>query len=213
MNIIIGLGNPGGDYKDTRHNIGFMIVEKLAKELGKDTVLWEEKDTFKSVVAKAGDVLLVKPIVFMNNSGLSVSAIVRFYKLKPDDVWVIHDDIDLPLGKIRIRKGGSSAGHNGIESIIKELHTDAFVRFRMGIGRGKLFGRVSKHTNQDDEHFKKEKRAFSERRMYHQSIVDFVLSRFSQGEAGSLKHLIKHGSEAVRLALSEGLDYAMTRFN
>ncbi len=213
MQLIVGLGNPGGEYKDTRHNIGFMVVEKLAKEIGKDTATWEEKDKFKSVVARAGDVLLVKPIIFMNNSGLAVSSIVQFYKLKPDDVWVIHDDIDLPLGKIRIRTGGGSAGHNGIESIIKELKSDAFVRFRMGIGRGKLFGHMSCDHDEGEEPYRKEKRAFLEKRMYHRSIVDFVLSRFTQGEAGVLKHLIKNGTKAVRIALSEGIDRAMTRFN
>lgn len=213
MKLIIGLGNPGGEYKDTRHNIGFMVVEKLAKELGTEAPIWEEKEKFKSVVARIGDILLVKPIIFMNNSGLAVTSIVNFYKLKPDNVWVIHDDIDLPLGKIRIRTGGGSAGHNGVESIIKELKSDVFVRFRMGIGRGKLFGHISKDARDVDEHFHKEKRAFSQNRMYHQSVVDFVLSRFSQGEAGSLKHLIKNGSEAVRIALSEGIDRAMTRFN
>jgi len=213
MKIIIGLGNPGGEYKDTRHNIGFMVVERLAKELGKEIIAWEQKDTFKSVIAKAGDVLLVKPIIFMNNSGFAVSKIVHFYKLTINDVWVIHDDIDLPLGKIRIRTGGGSAGHNGVDSIIRELKNDAFVRFRLGVGRGKLFGHISKDRNEDDERFKNEKRAVDQKRMYHQSIVDFVLSRFSQGEAGSLKHLIKNGSEAVRIALEEGVDKAMGRFN
>jgi len=212
MKLIIGLGNPGGEYKDTRHNIGFMVVEKLAKELGKETVVWEEKEKFKSAIAKAGDVLLVKPIIFMNNSGLAASAIVHFYKLTTNDIWVIHDDIDLPLGKIRIRTGGGSAGHNGVDSIIHELKSDAFVRFRMGIGRGKLFGRISKEHD-EDEHSRKEKRAFAEKRMYHKSIVDFVLSRFTQSEAGSLKHLIKNGTEAVRIALTEGVDKAIGRFN
>jgi PTH1 family peptidyl-tRNA hydrolase len=212
MKLIIGLGNPGGEYKDTRHNIGFMVVEKLAKELGKDTVVWEEKEKFKSVVAKVGDVLLVKPIIFMNNSGLAVSAMVHFYKLTMSDIWVIHDDIDLPLGKIRIRTGGGSAGHNGVDSIIHELKNDAFVRFRMGIGRGKLFGRLSKGFDPEEQGHK-EKRMYGEKRSYHQSIVDFVLSRFTQSEAGSLKHLIKNGSEAVRIALTEGVDKAMVRFN
>jgi len=211
MKLIIGLGNPGGEYKDTRHNIGFMVVEKLAKELGKETAVWEEKDKFKSVIARAGDVVLVKPIIFMNNSGIAVAEIVRFYKLTPDDVWVIHDDIDLPLGKIRIRKGGSSAGHNGIESIIKELKSDAFTRFRLGVGRGKLFGHTMK--DREEEQGTKEKRLFLDKRFYHRSVVDFVLSRFTQSEAGSLKHLIKNGSEAVRIALSDGVDKAMGRFN
>jgi PTH1 family peptidyl-tRNA hydrolase len=212
MKIIIGLGNPGGEYKDTRHNIGFMVVEKLVKDLGKDTV-WEEKDKFKSVIAKIKDTLFVKPIIFMNNSGIAVSSIVRFFKLKPEDIWVIHDDIDLPLGKIRIRTGGGSAGHNGVDSIIKELGSDAFVRFRMGIGRGKLFGHVSKETNLEDERIHKEKRVVDQKRMYHRSIVDFVLSKFSQGEAGELKHLIKNGSEAVQTALDSGIEKAMGRFN
>lgn len=212
MQLIIGLGNPGGEYKDTRHNIGFMVVEKLAQELASGMTHWEEKEKFKSVLARVGDTLLVKPITFMNNSGLAVSSIVQFYKLKPSDVWVVHDDIDLPLGKIRIRMGGSSAGHNGVESIIKELKSDAFVRFRMGVGRGKLFGHISKESD-EEEHVKKEKRAFDQKRMYRQSIVDFVLSRFSRGEAGSLKHLIKNGTEAVNMALDEGIDKAMGRFN
>ena len=212
MKIIIGLGNPGGEYKDTRHNIGFMVVEKLVKDLGKDT-LWEEKEKFKSVVAKVDDMLFVKPIIFMNNSGIAVASIVHFYKLTPESVWVIHDDIDLPLGKIRIRTGGGSAGHNGVDSIINELHSDAFVRFRMGIGRGKLFGHVSKETSEEDEIVRKEKRATDQKRMYHRSIVDFVLSKFSQGEAGELKHLIKNGSEAVQTALASDIDKAMGRFN
>lgn len=211
MKLIVGLGNPGGEYKDTRHNIGFMVVEKLAKELGTSAGVWEEKEKFKSAVAKVGEVLLVKPVIFMNNSGIAVSSIVNFYKLKPEDVWVIHDDIDLPLGKIRIRTGGGSAGHNGVESIIKEIGSDAFIRFRMGIGRGKLFGHVSKDS--EEEQGNKEKRIPDQKRMYHRSIVDFVLSRFSRGEAGELKHLIKNGSEAVSIALSDGIDRAMNRFN
>jgi PTH1 family peptidyl-tRNA hydrolase len=212
MQLIIGLGNPGGEYKDTRHNIGFMVVEKLAKELGKETAVWEEKEKFKSAIAKAGDVLLVKPIIFMNNSGLAVASIVNFYKLMPSDVWVVHDDIDLPLGKIRIRTGGGSAGHNGIDSIIKELKSDAFVRFRMGIGRGKLFGHVARDRG-EETHVHKDQRIYLDKRMYHRSVVDFVLSHFTQGEAGALKHLIRHGSEAVRIALTEGIDKAMGRFN
>lgn len=210
MKIIIGLGNPGGEYKDTRHNIGFMVVEKLEKELGKDTTVWEEKDKFKSVVAKIGDLLLVKPIIFMNNSGIAVSAIVQFYKLKQEDVIVIHDDIDLPLGKIRIRMGGGSAGHNGVDSIIKELKTDQFLRIRLGIGRGKQFGHISKDTEEEGN---KEKRMFLDKRLFHRSVVDFVLSRFTQSEAGTLKHMIKNGAEAVKFVLDHGVEKAMTRFN
>jgi PTH1 family peptidyl-tRNA hydrolase len=116
--------------------------------------------------------------------------------VKPEDVWVIHDDMDLPLGKIRIREKGGSAGHNGVTSIIDALASDQFVRFRLGIGRGK-------ETNGKNE----------DKNLHHRWVIGYVLSRFSQHEAGELKHLVKHGTEAVRIALMEGLDKAMNRFN
>jgi PTH1 family peptidyl-tRNA hydrolase len=120
----------------------------------------------------------------MNESGRAVAAVSEFYKIPPKDMWVVHDDIDLPLGKIRIRAGGGSGGHNGVESLIAHLKTDAFLRFRLGVGRGA-----------------------------HRSVVEFVLSRFQQGEAGEMRKLIKHGVDAVRLALEKGTDRAMNRFN
>lgn len=182
MKLIVGLGNPGGQYESTRHNIGFMVVEKLARELSMTAVSWKEDSERKALVARAGDVMLAKPTTFMNNSGLAVGALLRYYKLEAEDLWVVHDDIDLSLGKIRIRESGGTGGHHGIESIAATLKTDTFVRFRLGIGRGK-------------------------------NIVDYVLSRFHRNEAGSLKHLVKHGAEAVRVALLDGLDKAANRFN
>ena len=159
MKLIIGIGNPGSEYKDTRHNIGFMVVDKLEKEFAAGILPTWQKDEKKNVLtAKIGEVLLVKPQTFMNKSGFAVRALVDFYKLTPADVWVIHDDIDLPLGKIKIREKGGSAGHHGIESIIKELGTDEFIRFRLGIGRGE--------ETKD------------------RSVISFVLSRFRQSEAG-----------------------------
>ncbi|MFH0749367.1 MAG: aminoacyl-tRNA hydrolase [Candidatus Gottesmanbacteria bacterium] len=208
MKIIVGLGNPGGEYQDTRHNIGFMTIEKLAKELTTESVVWKEDKKFNALVAKIGEVLLVKPITLMNSSGVAVSSIMRYYKLTPADVWVIHDDIDLPIGKIRIRQKGSSAGHRGVDSIITELKTDAFVRFRLGIGRGKLFSKGDSDTSDIEKG-----NAGKAKRQRHQWDISFVLSRFTQGEAGTLKHLIKNGTEAVRIALTEGLDKAMVRFN
>lgn len=196
MKLIVGLGNPGGQYTDTRHNIGYMVVDKLAREIGRGALVWQQDTKRQALVAKVGDVVIVKPITFMNNSGIAVSSLAGFYKIAPDDVWVIHDDIDLPLGKIRIRKGGGTAGHNGIESILKHLGTDVFLRFRLGIGRGK-------------EDIKKS----SDQHLRHRVIIDFVLSRFTRSEAGSLKHLVKHGQEAVRIALTDGIDKAMNRFN
>jgi PTH1 family peptidyl-tRNA hydrolase len=208
MKIIVGLGNPGNEYQDTRHNIGFMTIDKLAKELTAETVSWKEDGKFNALVAKIGEVLLVKPITFMNSSGIAVSSIMRYYKLTPSDVWVIHDDMDLPIGKIRIRQKGSSAGHRGIDSIIAELKTDVFVRFRLGIGRGKLFSKGDSDTSDIEKG-----NAGKAQHQRHKWDISFVLSRFSQGEAGTLKHLIKNGTAAVRIALSEGLDKAAMRFN
>lgn len=198
MKLIVGLGNPGSTYRDTRHNVGFMVIEKLSKELSWEAVVWKEEEKLKARMTKIGDVVLVKPITFMNSSGAAISAFMQHYHLQPPDVWVIHDDVDLPLGKIRIREKGGSAGHRGVESVIAELKTDQFVRFRLGIGRGKLF-----RTGDEDKPQKQR----------HMLDISFVLSRFTRGEAGTLKHLIKNGTEAVRIALTEGIDKAMMRFN
>lgn len=196
MKLIIGLGNPGEKYKDTRHNVGFLVVEKLAHELGSTQTVWSTMSKYKALVARAGDVMLVKPQTFMNESGIAVVGLVNFYRLKAEDVWVIHDDLDLPLGKIRIRVGGASAGHHGVDSLIRELKTDAFARFRLGIGRGKEVKDISA-----DQHFSR------------RVVIDFVLSRFNRHEAGELNHIVKYGAEAVRVALIDGLDKAMNRFN
>lgn len=219
MKLIIGLGNPGADYADTRHNIGFMVVDKLARELGTQTPQWQEEEKFNAMTVKIGDVMLIKPISFMNRSGEVVAKIMRYYKLTPADIWVIHDDLDLPIGKIRIREKGSSAGHNGVKSMIEQLHSDSFVRFRLGIGRAGTAARTrigffGKHT-EDDEGKTPIKDGIERKfeRVTHQSVMSFVLSKFTLGEAGSVKHLIKNGSDAVRMALTEGIDRAMTRYN
>ncbi len=218
MKLIIGLGNPGKEYIDTRHNIGFMVIDKLSKELGGEAAVWRTEAKLQAMTAKVGDVLLVKPQTYMNKSGESVAAIVRFYKLTPSDVWIIHDDMDLPMGKIRIREKGASAGHNGVQSVIGSLKTDQFVRFRLGIGRGAspgklrsgFFGKgdddIEKQKNKDGIEQKNETKP-------HHSVIDFVLSRFSFGEAGDLRKLIKNSADAVRVALTEGVDKAMTRYN
>lgn len=184
MIMIVGLGNPGEEYQDTRHNLGFMVADALAREVGARALSWQSFSNGTALLAKAADVLLVKPQTYMNESGRAVAAVSEFYKIPPKDMWVVHDDIDLPLGKIRIRAGGRSGGHNGVESLIAHLKTDAFLRFRLGVGRGA-----------------------------HRSVVEFVLSRFQQGEAGEMRKLIKHGVDAVRLALEKGTDRAMNRFN
>lgn len=196
MMLIVGLGNPGTEYEGTRHNVGFMVLDRLARELGKEAVPWNQQDKFKARTALVGDVLLVQPLTFVNNSGFAVQSLMKFYKPDASQVWVIHDDMDLPLGKIRIRTGGGTAGHHGVESIMKSLKTDAFTRFRLGIGRLNESRELS-----DNKHVR------------HRRVIDFVLSRFTRSEAGELKHLVKRSAEAIRIALFEGLNKAMNRYH
>ena len=196
MNLIVGLGNPGEKFASTRHNIGFMVVEHLAKELTGEALVWRDESKHHGLIAKSTDAILLKPTTFMNAAGVSVASVAGYYKISLGDVWVIHDDLDLPLGKIRIRTGGGSAGHHGVDSIMREIKNDAFVRFRLGIGRGMEGTKKSSNKN-----------------FHRRSVIDFVLSKFRTSEAGELKHLVKRGSEAVKIAFQSGMDRAMNRFN
>src|SRR5216684_4654566 len=131
--LVIGLGNPGSEYERTRHNVGFRVVDKLASKLG-----WEWTERRNRAVLASGTiglekVVLAKPITFMNLSGQAVGELARWYKIQPEDVLVVYDDLDLPVGKVRLRSKGSAAGHNGLEDIIHHLHTNAFPRLRVGI--------------------------------------------------------------------------------
>ena len=134
MKMVVGLGNPGLQYEHTRHNVGFHCVDKLASNLH-----WKWERQNRAMVASGiiatEKVILVKPITFMNNSGEAVSDLLRWYKLQPADLLVVCDDLDLPVGKIRLRANGSAGGHNGVDSIIHHLHTNQFPRLRIGIGR------------------------------------------------------------------------------
>ncbi len=200
MKLIVGLGNPGDKFKYTRHNIGFMVVERIVKDklsLLPSLRAWKSEDKFLAQICKIEDELLVmKPQTYMNLSGMAVSKVANFYKISPSDIWVVHDDIDLPLGKIRIRMGGASAGHHGIESIMKEIGTSDFLRFRLGIGLGKL---DKPHT--------------ADHNLHRRDVEKFVVSLFRQNEAGDVKKLIKNASEALKIALDKGIDKAMNRFN
>ena len=200
MKLIVGLGNPGAKYEKTRHNTGFMVLEKFLKdfESAKNTV-WTKEDKFKSDIAriewqplhgKLIQVILAKPKVYMNNSGMVVRLITSYYKLLTSDIWIIHDDIDLPLGSMKIRLGGSAAGHHGVESIIGSLKNDKFWRFRMGVG---------------------ENRELNDSRK--KNVDDFVLGNFIGAEKGRLKELIKRGVKAIETGLEKGLEVAMNRFN
>jgi len=135
MRLIVGLGNPGKQYEKTRHNAGFMVLDSLAEQLGGKycaTSRWSG-ETFEASV-HGEKVIFVKPQTFMNNSGDCVVRFAAYYKLEPKDIWVISDDIDLPLGKIRIRNGGSSGGHNGLKSIDQQLGSEQYLHIRMGVG-------------------------------------------------------------------------------
>lgn len=203
MKLIVGLGNPGVKYEKTRHNVGFMVVEKFLKDFEsvKDTI-WSDEKKFKSDIAeinwqprhgKEEKVILVKPKTYMNNSGLAVQLLTTYYRLLTTDVWIVYDDIDLQLGAMRIRFGGGSAGQKGIESVMQYLGTDKFWRFRMGTGNNSSKFKVqsSKWRNVDD----------------------YVLGKFTGVERGKVRELIKRGVKAIEMGLEVGLEAAMNRFN
>lgn len=198
MKIIVGLGNPGEKYEKTRHNIGFMVVDQILKnfESVKDTV-WTNESKFKSDIAeitwqpkhgKAEKVILVKPKTYMNNSGMAVNLITSFYKLLSTDLWVIHDDVDLKLGTVRIRLGGGSAGHRGIESLLQHMPDGNFWRVRLGIGR-------------------------PEEKAGTKGVEEFVVGDFTHQEHAKVRELLAHAAKAVEDGLEEGLDAAMNRYN
>ncbi len=135
MQIIAGLGNPGEKYKITRHNVGFMAIDALAEELG---LRWKNSKKFKADVAKDDNIILIKPLTFMNDSGSAVSAALAYYKITPDKLTIIHDDLDIELGKYKISVDSRSAGHNGVQSIIDRLKTKNFKRIRIGIKTAEL---------------------------------------------------------------------------
>lgn len=213
MKLIVGLGNPDSKHEKTRHNLGFMIIDSLFKNYSSPKDSFREEKKFKSQIAELkwqpkksiGErVILAKPLTYMNNSGLAVKSIAAFYKISSEDVWIIHDEVDLPLGAMKIRLGGSSAGHKGVESILENLKTDKFWRFRMGIGEQK-----SSRFNRDKNPASPAGRQKSKLR----KIDDFVLGGFGESERGKAREIIKKGTKAIEDALEEGLEKAMNRFN
>lgn len=211
MKLLVGLGNPGEKYTHTRHNFGFMVVEQFLKDFESlANTVWSASEKVKSDVAlidwqpKSGiseRVILAKPKTYMNNSGMAVSLLTAFYKVAPEDVWVVYDELDLPLGAMKIRFGGAAAGHHGVESIIEHLGTDKFWRFRMGIGAT----RQKNDTDDDKQH------AIGRRNI--KGAEDFVLDTFGHGEQGKIRELIKHGSDALQMALEKGMTASMNRYN
>lgn len=192
MKLIVGLGNPGEKYQATRHNLGFEIVEHFRKKINAPEFSFSKK--FNAEVSKVGDeLLLVCPQTFMNASGYAVASLSRFYKIDPKDIIVVYDELDLPLGQIKVRLGGSAAGHHGVESIMEKLGTDKFIRVRAGIGNLRTIS---------SEHHKDQKVA-----------EKYVVADFTSSERSKLKHLLKHATDALELLLKEGLEKAQNQFN
>ncbi|CAM9113796.1 aminoacyl-tRNA hydrolase [Mycoplasma todarodis] len=165
MKLIVGLGNPGKQYENTRHNVGFDAVDKLADILGVDL----NKEKFNAHFNKVGDVLIAKPQTFMNLSGDAVQAMMHFYKIQPEDVLIIYDDMDHGVGKVSIKTTGSAGGQNGVKSIIANMGTQKFARIKIGIGRGQdtvkhVLGNFSKeertHVDKVIEHAAKAAKFF-----------------------------------------------------
>lgn len=183
LRLIIGLGNPGSRYEGTRHNVGFMALDLLAQQ---QRVSWQLRPKWESLVAALPEsgVLLIKPQCFMNLSGRPVAKIRREHQWRSTQILVLHDDVALEMGRIRLREKGSHGGHNGIRSLLESLGTDEFARIKMGVGdRGE------------------------------QEMSDYVLGRFPADQQESLQNMLAMTVDAVQDALSRGVTNAATRFN
>ena len=181
IRLVAGLGNPGPEYAATRHNIGFMVLDRLAALVGSS---WEKSPKWEALSAKWGDVFLVKPLSFMNRSGYPLFALAQFYKIAAEEILVVLDDFALPLGRLRLRLGGGTGGHNGLDSIIMQFGTDQISRLRVGIGQAPREG-----------------------------SVDYVLGRFFEEEKPIVRSTIARAVEAVKCAIDNGLLSAMNTFN
>jgi PTH1 family peptidyl-tRNA hydrolase len=181
IRLVAGLGNPGPDYAATRHNIGFMIADQLAAQYGST---WEKWSKWDALSAKCGSVLLIKPMSFMNRSGYPLFAVAQFYKILPQEMLIVLDDLALPVGRLRLRARGGSGGHNGLESIITQFGTEEIPRLRIGIGEAPREG-----------------------------SVDYVLNRFFDEEKPLVRSAISRAVEAVKCAIDKGLVSTMNTFN
>jgi peptidyl-tRNA hydrolase, PTH1 family len=182
--LVVGLGNPGREYERTRHNAGWLVLDELARRLGAS---WRAKFSGKLAEARLdGDRLaLLKPETFMNDSGRSVAAAARFFKVEPESLLIVHDDVDLEPGRLQARAGGGLAGHNGLRSLAQSLGSQDFLRLRIGVGRP---GRGD-----------------------HRSVADYVLSGFDPEEDADA--LVTRSADAVETLARDGLEAAQRRFN
>ncbi|HEO71984.1 MAG TPA: aminoacyl-tRNA hydrolase [Candidatus Hydrogenedentes bacterium] len=185
MKAIVGLGNPGPQYNRTRHNVGYMVLDCLAERLG---VSFEREKYQGLIIQTKGwgkEIMLVKPLTWMNRSGICVAQVARNRITDPADVFVVADDVNLPLGRLRVRRQGSAGGHNGLKSIIEHLGTDEFPRLRVGIGED---------STQKD-------------------LTNHVLGRFKPEEWATVEEMVDRAADVVVLCLTEGLEQAMNTYN
>jgi PTH1 family peptidyl-tRNA hydrolase len=179
IKLIVALGNPGKDYEKTRHNIGFMVADQLVSDWSK-----KFKSYYASTNGKRDKIHWIKPQTYMNLSGEAVIDAKQFFKIEPDEILVLHDELDLPFGQIGLKRGGGLAGHNGLKSIAQVLGTQDFYRFRIGIGRP-----------------------------VHGTVSDFVLSEFSNDEKKSIDTYLKNCAEVVECIDQNGFEKAMSTFS
>lgn len=185
MKLVMGLGNPGEQYQNHRHNVGYMMLDRLSKRLGVELDIKKKKTVFGRAKHAKIEYLLLKPLTFMNLSGEAALYMASFMKISVEDIIVIYDDMNLPIGTFKVTIGGSSGGHNGIKSIAESLKNDGFTRVRVGIGRPRN----------------------------GEEISDFVLSPFTKDERKKIKDISEDIVEAARMALFESPTLSMNKFN
>ncbi len=184
MKLIVGLGNPGEKYSQTRHNIGFIVVDEIAKQLGIKKYSLGHKGLYAKTVYNGEQVILLKPQTFMNLSGESIRALIDYYKLSTTDLLVIFDDLDLSCGKLKLKFKGSSGGHNGLKSIEKHLGTKEYKRLKIGIGRNSLI-----------------------------QTKNYVLGKFTKEEQPIIKEAVLKATEASLAFIVEDFNKVMTAYN
>ena len=183
MKLVVGLGNPGPKYRDTRHNVGFWVVDEVATRWQLEHT-WRQRDD-AMFVRQPGGAALVKPLTFMNLSGFAVSKFRQFFQVEPADVLVIVDEVALPLGRLRARARGSAGGHNGLKSVVEQLGTTEFARLRIGVGRGDA----------------------------RRDLADHVLSKFDPDERETIQAATLRAADAAEMFISEGIERVMNTFN
>ncbi len=187
MKLLVGLGNPGKQYYNTRHNLGFMVTNALLQKYGNEN--WENSPKhhalLKEIEIDRKSLILMQPHTFMNNSGQAVSSFARFYKIKPEEITLVYDDVALPLGALRIRTGGGSGGHNGVQSVIDSLSTDQFLRIRLGIGAENI----------------------------DIPMENYVLAPFTEKESEKIRPMINQAIEAIEIICKHGVETYLSKYH